>query len=297
MAEPIISVSALTKRFGKSVAVHDMSFEVSTGKVTGFLGPNGAGKTTTIRMILGLSRPDVGQALVAGVPYSKLESPAQVVGTLLDGAEAHPKRTARNHLRILAAERGVPHERVEEALAAVDLSPAGNRRVGGFSLGMRQRLGLAAALLAEPQLLILDEPANGLDPAGIRWLRSFLREFAGNGGSVFVSSHQLAEISQLAHEVVVINKGRFITHQPVSSLTSEHLTLVRSPEIDRLRTLIGGASIRDLGDGAIVVEDVPSASIGEMAADNDIILHELTPQTDSLEDVFLALTTDEKETP
>lgn len=291
--KPIISVSGLSKRFGHVVAVDDLSFTVSSGKVTGFLGPNGAGKTTAIRMLLGLARPDAGDTSVAGLPYRKLPAPAQVVGTLLDGAAAHPRRTARNHLRIIAAERGVAKSRVEEALATVDLARAADRLVGQFSLGMHQRLGLAAALLAEPQVLILDEPANGLDPAGIRWLRSFLRDFSGHGGTVFVSSHQLAEISQLADEVVVINKGRFVTQQPIGALTSGHRTLVRSPDIDRLLSALNGATAQHIGDRSLILEDIPASAIGEIAARNNVVLHELTPQAESLEDVFLALTMNE----
>jgi len=291
--KPVISVSGLSRRFGDVVAVDDLSFTVSSGKVTGFLGPNGAGKTTTIRMLLGLAHPDAGDTSVAGLPYRELPAPAQVVGTLLDGAAAHPKRTARNHLRVLAAERGVAKPRVEQALATVDLSGAADRRVGEFSLGMRQRLGLAAALLAEPQVLILDEPANGLDPAGIRWLRSFLRDFADRGGTVFVSSHQLAEISQLADEVIVISRGRFVTQQPIGGLTSGHRTLVRSPDIERLRRALNGAATQDVDDRSFIVEDVPASEIGEIAARNSIVLHELTPQVESLEDVFLTLTMNE----
>lgn len=291
VGNPIIEVWGLTKRFGKEVAVDDLSFGVSPGKVTGFLGPNGAGKTTTIRMILGLARPDAGEASVAGVSYRKLPSPARVVGTLLDGAAAHPRRTARNHLRVLAAERGVGRTRVDEALAAVDLAQAADRHVGDFSLGMRQRLGLAAALLAEPQVLILDEPANGLDPAGIRWLRSFLRDFADRGGTVFVSSHQLAEVSQLADEVVVINNGRFVTQQPVGALTAGHRTLVRSPDVARLTGAMNGADVQHVDDQTAIIDGLSAPAIGEIAARHSIVLHELTPQADSLEDVFLALTT------
>lgn len=290
MTGSIISVSGLTKRFGSFVAVDDLSFEVARGKVTGFLGPNGAGKTTTIRLLLGLARAQSGRALVAGVPYEQLPSPSRTVGTLLDGAEFHPKRTARDHLRVLAAERGVTGSRIDQMLATVDLSAAADRRVGDFSLGMRQRLGLAAALLADPQLLILDEPGNGLDPAGIRWLRSSLREFAGGGGSVFVSSHQLAEISQLADEVIVLNKGRFVTQQPVASLTAGQRTLVRSPNIDRLESALENATVTRLSDGSVLVEGVSAPSIGEISARHRIVLHELSPQAEALEEVFLALT-------
>lgn len=295
MAEQaVITVAGLTKTFGSVRAVDDLSFQVERGRITGFLGPNGAGKTTTIRMILGLARPTAGEAFVAGQPYSAMAAPARVVGTLLDGAGAYPGRTARDHLRILAVERGVARSRVDISLDVVDLSASAGRRVGEFSLGMRQRLGLAAALLADPELLILDEPANGLDPAGIRWLRSFLRNFARRGGSVFVSSHQLAEIAQLADEVVVLNRGRFVTHKPVAALTSAHGALVRTPDSERLeRALKETASTVSRDGDRLVVEGVPAATVGEVAAREGVVLHELTPRTDSLEDVFLSLTATE----
>ena len=294
MDQPIVSVRGLTKQFRGLRAVDDLSFDVSRGKVTGFLGPNGAGKTTTIRMILGLARPTSGEARVAGRPYADLAAPGRVVGTLIDGAGAHPSRSGRDHLRVLAAERGVATARVEESLAAVDLSEGASRRVGEFSLGMRQRLGLAGALLAEPELLILDEPANGLDPAGIRWLRSFLRDFAEQGGSVFVSSHQLAEIAQLADEVVVLNRGRFVTQKGVHALTSTHRATVRSPDAERLRRALSAttAVIRVDGD-RLLVDGISAASIGEIAAREGVVLHELMPTSDSLEDVFLTLTASE----
>ncbi|MDQ3954385.1 MAG: ATP-binding cassette domain-containing protein [Actinomycetota bacterium] len=272
-------------------AVDDLSFEVSRGRVTGFLGPNGAGKTTTIRMILGLARPTSGEAQVDGRSYAELPDPAQMVGALIDGADAHPMRSGRDHLRILAAERGVDRAGVDEALETVGLSDSAGRRVGEFSLGMRQRLGLAGALLANPELLILDEPANGLDPVGIRWLRSFLRDWADGGRSVFVSSHQLAEISQLADEVIVLNRGRFVTQKPVAALTSGHGASVRSPDAERLGQALkeAASSIRLEGD-RLLVEGLSSAEIGEAAARERLVLHELTPTMQSLEDVFLALT-------
>lgn len=291
MEEAVIAVSNLTKTFGAVRAVDGLTFEIPWGRVTGFLGPNGAGKTTTIRMILGLARPTAGQALVAGRPYAELASPARIVGALIDGASAHPGRTARDHLRILAAERDVARSRVDEALHIVDLSASAGRRVGEFSLGMRQRLGLAAALLAEPELLILDEPANGLDPGGIRWLRSFLREYAQKGGSVFVSSHQLAEIAQLADEVVVVNRGRFVTQKPVQALTSAHGASVSTPDAERLeRALRTIASVVRRDGERLLVEGVNAPTIGEVAAREGVVLHELTPRTESLEDVFLSLT-------
>lgn len=291
MTETIISVDRLTKRFGKMAAVDDLTFAVTRGTVTGFLGPNGAGKTTTIRMILGLARPTSGSSRVAGRPYADLVAPARVVGTLIDGADVHPRRTGRNHLRVLAAERGVERSRVEESLDAVELSGAADKRVGEFSLGMRQRLGLAAALLAEPELLILDEPANGLDPAGISWLRAFLRDFAAGGGSVFVSSHQLGEMAQLADEVVVLNRGRFVTHKPIAALTATRGASVRTPNATRLSHALRDAAAAVTLDGdRLLVDGITAASVGEIAAREGIVLHELMPMTDSLEEVFLSLT-------
>jgi ABC-2 type transport system ATP-binding protein len=294
MNESIISVVGLTKDFGRLRAVDELTFEVARGRVTGFLGPNGAGKTTTIRMILGLARPTSGEALVAGTSYSRLQDPARVVGTLIDGAGAHPKRTGRDHLRILATERGIPVQRVGEALDLAGIADSGDRQVGDFSLGMRQRLGLAAALLGDPELLILDEPANGLDPAGIRWLRSFLRSFADGGRSVFVSSHQLGEIAQLADEVVVLNRGRFVTHKPVAALTEAHGAIVRTPQRDQLvRLLRDTAATVTLDGDRLVIEGIVTAIVGEIAAREGIVLHELSPTTASLEDVFLSLTASE----
>ena len=275
-------------------AVDALTFDVGRGKVTGFLGPNGAGKTTTIRMMLGLVAPTAGRALVDGRRYVDLPDPARLVGSLLDGAGAHPRRSAGNHLRVLAAERGISRRRVEESLEAVDLAAAAGKRASELSLGMRQRLGLAAALLSRPELLILDEPANGLDPAGIRWLRSFLRSFAAEGGSVFVSSHQLGELAQLADEVVVLNRGRFVTHRPVSELTAKHGATVRAPEATRLAQALREASATvDLEGDRLVVDGMSAAAVGELAARERIVLHELTPITLSLEDVFLSLTAEE----
>ncbi len=294
MNESIISVAGLTKDFGSLRAVDDLTFEVVRGRVTGFLGPNGAGKTTTIRMILGLARPTSGEALVARTAYPRLENPARVVGTLIDGAGAHPKRKGRDHLRILATERDIPVQRVDEALDLAGIADSGDRQVGDFSLGMRQRLGLAAALLGDPELLILDEPANGLDPAGIRWLRSFLRSFANRGRSVFVSSHQLGEIAQLADEVVVLNRGRLVTHKPLAALTEAHGGTVRTPQPDQLERLLRDTAATVARDGdRLVVEGIATAVVGEIAAREGIVLHELSPTTASLEDVFLSLTASE----
>ncbi len=289
---PAITVTGLTKRYGAHVAVRDLSFEVPRGRVTGFLGPNGAGKTTTIRMILGLIRPTTGSALVDGRPFATLEDPARTVGVLIEGAQAHPGRTAHDHLRILATERRVSHGRIEDTLARVHLSDDRDRKVGGFSLGMRQRLDLAAALLGEPRILVLDEPANGLDPAGIRWLRGFLRGFATDGGTVFVSSHQLAETSQLADDVVVIDHGQLVTHTPVAELTADRVVHVRSPHADDLAMylLAAGADVRSRELDSVDVAGVSIEHVGAIAATHSIELHELSTRSATLEDVFLDLT-------
>jgi ABC-2 type transport system ATP-binding protein len=217
----VLSAVGLTKRFGDVVAVSDLSFEVEAGSVTGFLGPNGAGKTTTLRMLLGLAEPTDGQALVFGRRFADLERPATRVGAVLEASDLHPGRTGRDHLRVLARAARVPADRVGEVLALVELGAVAGRRVAGYSLGMRQRLGLAAALLGDPELLILDEPGNGLDPAGVRWLRDFLRAFADQERSVLVSSHHLAEVAQTVDRVVIINHGRLVVEAPLPALTGE----------------------------------------------------------------------------
>ena len=292
MERPAIEVNGLTKRFGSKAAVDDLSFEVRRGVVTGFLGPNGAGKTTTIRMVLGLIRPTSGQARIIGERFVDLRDPARRIGVLLDGAGAHPNRTGRNHLRVLSAERDIELSRVDEVLRIVELVADAHRRVGEYSLGMRQRLDLAAALLGDPEILVLDEPANGLDPAGIHWLRGFLRTFARNGGTVFVSSHQLAELSQVADEVIVINRGRLITHTTVAELTAARSVRVRAREVDRLRRALAatGASVREVDTERIDVSDLAIEQVGEMAAREGVVLYELVSRANTLEDVFLELT-------
>jgi ABC-2 type transport system ATP-binding protein len=213
-----ITIEGLTKRFGPVTAVEDLSFTVPAGSVTGFLGPNGAGKTTTLRMLLGLVRPDAGRAVIDGVPYAELAQPARTVGAVLEAAGAHPARTARDHLRIHAASIGVDRGRVAEVLDLVELDDAARRRAGGFSLGMRQRLSLATALLGDPRVLVLDEPANGLDPAGVRWLRDLLRRLADEGRAVLVSSHQLAEVALTVDRVVIVDHGRLVRAAPLAEL-------------------------------------------------------------------------------
>jgi ABC-2 type transport system ATP-binding protein len=216
----MITVTELTKRYGDRVAVDDLSFDLAAGRVTGFVGPNGAGKSTTMRMMVGLTRPDRGEVRYDGVRYGDLEHPARVVGSVLDARCMHPGRTARNHLRATAAMSGIPTRRVEEVLAGVGLESVADDRAGGFSLGMRQRLALATALLGDPRILLLDEPSNGLDPDGIRWMRNHLRSFADAGGTVFVSSHLIAELARFADDLVVVGAGRLIAAETVESVTS-----------------------------------------------------------------------------
>src|SRR5436190_703347 len=221
VARGVISARGLTKRFGDVTAIDDVTFDVAPGRVTGFLGPNGAGKSTTLRAILGLVRPTGGSATVAGMAYAELQDPARMIGAVLETQSFNPLRTGANHLRVLAAASGIADERVDDVLVLVDLSASADRKAGKYSLGMRQRLALAGALLGDPHILILDEPANGLDPRGIRWLRDFLRAFASRGNAVLVSSHQLGEMQHMADEAIVIHRGRMLRHASMSELTSD----------------------------------------------------------------------------
>ena len=288
----MIEVEHLTKRFRSATAVDDLSFSVPRARITGFLGPNGAGKTTTLRVLLGLALPTSGRASVAGKRYRELEVPLETVGAVLEASNYHPARTGRNHLRVLAAAAGIENARVDQVLAEVELSDAARRRVGGYSLGMRQRLSVAAALLGEPELLVLDEPANGLDPEGIRWLRNFLRSFADGGGTVFVSSHVLAEVSQLADEVVIIHRGKLVAHQPVVELIAQAAgaTRVRSPRAAALLERLRAAGIDAEADGERLAVHAPPERVGDLAAEAGIPLHELVADTGSLEEAFLELT-------
>jgi ABC-2 type transport system ATP-binding protein len=287
-----IEVSGLTKRFGEVLAVNDLSFTVDEGRIVGFLGPNGAGKTTTLRMLLGLVYPTEGTATIFGQPYRELRDPVHTVGAVLDGGMLHPGRTGRNHLRALAREAGVADSRVEELLELVALTDAGNRRAGGYSLGMRQRLGLAGALLGDPKVLVLDEPANGLDPQGIRWLRDFLRSLAREGRAVLVSSHVLAEVSQTADDVVVIANGRSVAQGTLTELIARSGGGMRviGPDTAKLRELLvaGGADVS--GDGDLIVRNRSGEDIGRVIAANQIVVSELSPVGSSLEDVFFELT-------
>jgi ABC-2 type transport system ATP-binding protein len=289
----VIEVEGLTKRFGRTLAVDDLSFTVRPGVVTGFLGPNGAGKSTTMRAILGLVHPSAGRTSVLGVPYRDLDRPSHRVGALLETFDAHPGRSGRNHLRVLAVAGRIPRSRVDEVLALVDMTSAGRRRVKGYSLGMRQRLGLAAALLGDPEVLVLDEPANGLDPQGIRWLRDFVRALADEGRTILISSHVLAEVAQTVDEVVIIHRGSLVWHAAMSEVDSmaAGATIVRTPEAGRLAALLGeaGFHVRATGDGRLSVA-APSEHVGEVAAANGVVLHELTSERATLEEVFLELT-------
>ena len=289
-----IRTEGLVKSYGEQRAVDDLSFEVPWGRVTGFLGPNGAGKTTTLRMILGLAAPTSGRSEVMGAPYVHSATPSRMVGALLDTQQFHPLRSARNHLRVYAAASNLADRRVDEVLELVELSASASKKVGHFSLGMRQRLGLAAALLGDPKLLILDEPANGLDPSGIRWLRSFLRDYATGERAVFVSSHLLAEMTQVADEVVVINRGRLVVHSDVDLLLShaEGGIKVRTDEPERLRDVMTerGAGAELVAHELVLVRGASVEDIGRAAAATAIPLFGLDAEIGTLEDVFFELT-------
>ena len=290
----MIEVEHLTKRFRKTTAVDDLSFKVRDGAITGFLGPNGAGKTTTLRIVLGLVRPTSGRATVKGQPYRRLADPLSQVGAVLEASSFHPGRSGRDHLRVVATAAGIDRRRVEEVLALVQLTEDGSRRVGGYSLGMRQRLSLAAALLGDPGVLVLDEPANGLDPQGIRWLRDLLRTLAAEGRTILISSHVLPEIEQIADEVVIVHRGKFVEQATTSELAARITggIRVRSPQADRLRGLLeqAGLGVTSAEGDLILVGDGSAERIGELAAANGIVLHELTAEKATLEEAFLELT-------
>ncbi len=288
---PELEVRSLTKRYGATVAVDDLSFAVEAGRVTGFLGPNGAGKTTTMRALLGLLRPTRGEALVEGRPPTAMERPLETIGAALEATAFHPGRSGRNHLRALAAAAKLPRSRVEEVLEMVELSAAAGRRVKGYSLGMRQRLALAAALLGDPRILILDEPANGLDPQGMRWLRDLLRAQAAEGRTVLVSSHVLSEVSQVAEELVLIRDGKLVSHTTLAEFTAGGVapSRVRSADDEGLAAALRerSAKLSRDEDGALLVEGLGVEEIGELALARGIAIHELAPQRSSLEARFL----------
>jgi ABC-2 type transport system ATP-binding protein len=290
-AMAVITIQGLTKRFGQVVAVDDLSFEVDQGTVVGFLGPNGAGKTTTLRTLLGLVTPTSGTARIDGRPYRALADPVRHVGAVLEASSFHPGRSARNHLRVVATAAGLPLARADQVLKQVGLAEAARRRVGGFSLGMRQRLGLAAALLGDPQVLILDEPANGLDPEGVHWLRGLLRQLADQGRTVLISSHVLAEVAQTVDQVVIIAHGRLVTQSTLAALT-EQLVRVRTPQAETLRSLLAAQGIQADPDGAdrLLAAGTTTEAVGRTAAAARIVLYEMGVERSNLEDVFLQLT-------
>jgi ABC-2 type transport system ATP-binding protein len=291
----MIQARHLSKAYGGKVAVDDLSFEVRPGLVTGFLGPNGAGKSTTMRLMLGLDN-GAGMTLFDGVPYRKLRRPMHQVGTLLEVKAFHPTRRARNHLRMLAASHGISRRRVDEVLEWVGLDSVASKRPKSYSFGMAQRLGLAAALLGDPHTLILDEPANGLDPAGINWLRGFLKSFAADGRTVFVSSHLLAEMAMMADHLIVIGQGRLIADEATEEFTARSskggAVLVRTPHVERLAKILDtqGANVVREEANVLAVSGFGRPEIGELAFRNGIVLHELTTRTAALEDAFLEAT-------
>ena len=293
-----IVVEGLTKRFGEFTAVDDVSFSVRRGTVTGFLGPNGAGKTTALKAIVGIARPTAGRALINGAPIESARADARVVGVYIEPTGAHPGRSARNHLRSLGALADIPAARVEEVLEIVELQHVAGRRVGKYSTGMRQRLGLASALLGDPEILVLDEPLNGLDPQGIRWLRRFLRERVATGRTVLLSSHVLSEVAQTVDHVVVIHKGRLMREGSIEELerAGGDGVVVRTPMPERLAAAArdaGGRVESQNGNGRLLIDGMSAARVGELAHGERVLLHELTPRGGSLEDVFFRLTEEE----
>jgi ABC-2 type transport system ATP-binding protein len=291
----MIEASGLTKRYGRTVAVDGLSFEVRPGQVTGFLGPNGSGKSTTMRMIMGLDAPHAGRVRVNGRTYAELGWPLREVGALLEAKAFHPGRSAANHLWALAQTNDIARSRVDEVLDIVGLTNVAHKRAGTFSTGMGQRLGIAAALLGDPGVLLFDEPVNGLDPDGILWVRNLFKSLAAEGRTIFVSSHLMSEMALTADHVVVIGRGRLIAEMPTGdfvALSSKQFVRVRSPRTTELgRALIAaGASVSDDGDGSLAVRGMAEADIGELAARSRLVLHELSPQSASLEEAYMELT-------
>jgi ABC-2 type transport system ATP-binding protein len=296
----MIEVRNLTKHFGTTVAVDDLSFDVSPGMVTGFLGPNGAGKSTTMRMIIGLDRPTSGHIAVHGRAYVDLPAPLREVGALLDAGALHGGRRAYFHLLCLAQSNGIPGRRVDEVLDMVGLTEVARKRTHGFSLGMSQRLGIAAALLGDPPVLMFDEPVNGLDPEGIRWIRTLMRALAAQGRTVLVSSHLMSEMALTADHLIVIGRGRLIADSSVDDViraSSGRAVLVRTPDAAALRARLvnAGASVEARPDGAMMVQGLEAPVIGQLAAEGGVVLYELTPQEVSLEEAFMELTQDSVE--
>jgi ABC-2 type transport system ATP-binding protein len=290
-----IQVHGVTKRFGDVVAVDNLSFDVAPGTVTGFLGPNGAGKTTTLRILLGLVTPTAGTATIAGRPYRELTEPVRHVGAVLDSTGFHPGRRARDHLRVVCVAAGLPVARVDAVVDQVGLGEVAGRRVKGFSLGMRQRLGLAAALLGDPEILILDEPANGLDPEGVHWLRRFLRSYADQGRTVLVSSHLLAEVAQTVDDVVIIASGRLVTQSSLAELAGRATpgVWIRTPQAPALRDALATHSVtsEQPTPDTVVALEATTEAIGLIAAGAGVVIYEMTAQHFDLEEFFLKLTT------
>ena len=289
----MITVTSLTKQYGSRIAVDDLSFDVASGRVTGFVGPNGAGKSTTMRMMVGLTRPDSGDTTYRGVHYSHMRHPARVVGTVLDARSMHPGRTARNHLAAAAALASLPARRVGEVLAEVGLESAADQRTGGFSLGMRQRLALAGALLGEPEVLLLDEPSNGLDPDGIRWLRNSLSAFADNGGTVFVSSHLIAELAMFADDLIVVGAGKLLAAEPVATTLArgEASVIVRTSQPAEFAQMLERHGIDGtVAGGQLSARGTTTAAVSQIAFDNRIRIIEITETRRSLEEILLDMT-------
>jgi ABC-2 type transport system ATP-binding protein len=300
----MIVLRGLTKRYGDKLAVDDLSMEVQEGKVTGFLGPNGAGKSTTMRMILGLDHPTSGTAVINGRPYASLTDPIRVVGAVLDAKAVHPNRTARNHLVIMARSNGIPVRRVDEVLQIVGLTNVAHKRAGGFSLGMYQRLGVAAALLGDPGVLIFDEPVNGLDPDGVRWIRELVRSLAAEGRTIFISSHLMSEMQLTADRLVIIGKGKLLADTSMAEFLAESSITaveVRSPEragLDRLRDRLSGlaaVSVDRAEPDRLVIKGAPMSQVGDLAFEERVRLHELRTLVASLEQAYMELTADSLE--
>ncbi len=296
----MIEARGLTKKYGEKVAVHDLTFTVRPGIVTGFLGPNGAGKSTTMRMILGLDAPTSGTVTVGGKPYAEHDRPLQTVGALLEARAVHTSRSAYSHLRALAATHGISNRRVEEVIEMVGLGDVARKRAGGFSLGMGQRLGIASALLADPETLILDEPVNGLDPEGIRWVRDLLKSLAAEGHTVFVSSHLMSEMALTADHLIVVGRGRLMADLPMSQFiaqASTNVVVVRSPQAAELAAAVAGpdVTVASTERNLLEVTGLSAEQIGDQARDLGVSVHELTPQQASLEQAFMEMTRDEIE--
>jgi ABC-2 type transport system ATP-binding protein len=296
----MIRLDRLTKTFGSKTAVDGITATIQPGRVTGFLGPNGAGKSTTMRMIMGLDRPTSGSATIDGKRYAELRSPLTEVGALLDAKAVHTGRTAYGHLLAMASTHGIPKSRVHEVIGLTGLDSVAGKRVGGFSLGMGQRLGIAAAMLGDPQTLILDEPVNGLDPEGVLWVRQFARHLAGQGRTVFLSSHLMSEMAQTADHIIVLGRGRILADAPVGEIlagATRNAVRVRTPQPDALANAIASADVTITGVEAQLLEvsGLTAAQVGEAAAHAGVVLHELTPISASLEEAYLELTQDEVE--